>query len=89
MGETGDDYVLTFDRPQQLEQLELEENTRLLTGNKTYYLSNETTIPLSDHFFDNGPLLFGNMDARTLTLRSVRSGHFVELGVEGFESLCL
>ena len=48
----------------------------------------ETTIPLSDHFFDGGPLLFTNMDTQTLTLRSQRSGRFVELGVEGFESLC-
>lgn len=89
LGETGDDYVLTFDRPQQLHRMELEENTRLLTGKEDLYLDQETTIPLSDHFFDNGPLLFGNMDAETLTLRSLRSGRFVELGVQGFESLCL
>lgn len=89
LGETGDDYVLTFDRPQKLEHMELEENTRLLTGAKSLYLDNETTIPLSDHFFDNGPLLFGNMVAKTLTMKSLRSGRFVELGVEGFESLCL
>ena len=29
------------------------------------------------------------MDATTLTLKSNRCGRFVELGVEGFESLCL
>lgn len=89
LGETGDDYELSFDRPQKLSHLELEENTRLLTGNQSLYLDNETTIPLSDHFFDNGPLLFSGMDAQTLTLRSRRSGRFVELGVAGFESLCL
>lgn len=89
LGETGDDYELCFDRPQKLNRMELEENTRLLTGNQRLYLDNETTIALNDHFFDNGPLLFGGMDAQTLTLRSRRSGRFVELGVQGFESLCL
>ena len=89
LGECGDDYSLVFNRPQKLNQNQLEENTRLLTGKQIPYLVEETEIPLSDHFFDNGPLLFSGMDAETLTLRSNRSGHFMELGIAGFESLCL
>ena len=89
LGERAEDYSLVFDRPQQLKQLELEENTRLLTGNKIPYLKNETQIPLHDHFFDNGPMLFDGMDAKTLTLRSAVSGRFVELGIAGFPDLCL
>ena len=38
LGEKAEDYTLTFDRPQNMDKMELEENTRLLTGNKTPYL---------------------------------------------------
>lgn len=89
LGEKAEDYSLTFDRPQHLDRMELEENTRLLTGNKTPYLSGGTTIPLHDHFFDNGPMLFEGMDAATVTLQSKKSGRFVEFGIQGFPQLCL
>lgn len=89
LGEKAEDYSLTFDRPQHLDQLELEDNTRLLTGSKKAYLNNETTIPLHDHFFDNGPMLFEGMDAGSVTLQSKRSGRFVEFGIKGFPNLCL
>ena len=78
-----------FNRKQNLNLLELEENTRLLTGKETPYLKEETEIPLHDHFFDDGPLLFGNMDAESITLKSEASGRFVEMGISGFGSLCL
>lgn len=81
LGEKAEDYTLTFDRPQNLDHLETEENTRLLTGNKTPYLQNETTVQLHDHFFDKGPALFGGMDAGSITLRSGASGRFVEMVV--------
>jgi len=89
LGEKAEDYSLVFDRPQQLKQEELEENTRLLTGKQTPYLQNETKIPLHDHFFDNGPMLFNGIDAETLTLRSSVSGRFVQMGIAGFPNLCL
>ena len=89
LGETGDDYSLIFNRPQMLKHMELENHTRLLTGNYTLCLNNETEIPLSEHFFDNGPRLYSNMDADTITLRSHRSGRFMELGIAGFDNLCL
>ena len=89
LGEKASDYTLTFDRPQNLDKMELEDNTRLLTGNKTPYLQNETTIALHDHFFDNGPMLFEGMDAGSITLRSGASGRFVEMGIQGFPNLCL
>ena len=89
LDECGDDYILEFNRPQALRQMELEAHTRLLTGNFTLCLDNETAIPLDEHFFDNGPRLYGNMEAETLTLRSTKSGRFMELGVTGFDNLCL
>ena len=69
--------------------LQMQENTRLTTGEETPYLNGETTIALGDHFFDKGPMLFGGMDAGTVTLRSEKSGRFVEFGIEGFPNLCL
>lgn len=89
LGEKAEDYSLVFSQPQQLMQLELEENTRLLTGNKTVYLDNSCEIPLHDHFFDGGPMLFDGMNAQSITLKSKASGRFVEMGIEGFPHLCL
>lgn len=89
LGEPAEDYALVFNRPQNLNLLHMQENTRLTTGRETPYLEGQTTIPLGDHFFDNGPMLFGGMDAETVTLRSEKSGRFVEFGIEGFPNLCL
>ncbi len=89
LNEKAEDYKLVFDRPQKLDLLHMQENTRLVTGEKTPYLVDETTIPLGDHFFDNGPMLFDGMDAQTVTLRSEKSGRFVEFGINGFPYLCL
>jgi len=87
LNERAEDYALVFDRPQSLNRMEMQENTRLLTGKQTPCPVQE--LPLSDQFFDNGPMLFGNMDAQTVTLRSDKSGRFVELGIAGFTDLCL
>lgn len=89
LGEQASDYALSFNCPQNLYMQELEENTRLLTGRETPYLVNETEIPLHDHFFDGGPMLFEGMKAQTVTLKSNRSGRFVEFGIDGFPNLCL
>lgn len=87
LNEKAEDYALVFDRPQDLQKLEMQTNTRLLTGKQTACPVAE--LPLGDSFFDNGPMLFGGLNASTITLRSEKSGRFVELGVEGFTDLCL
>ena len=87
LNEKAEDYKLVFDRPQKLNKLEMQENTRLLTGREIPCPLQE--IPLGDHFFDNGPMLFGGMDASTVTLRSEKSGRFMEMGIAGFTDLCL
>ena len=89
LGEQAEDYSLVFDTPQKLYKQELEENTRLLTGNKRVYLDNTDEIPLHDHFFDDGPMLFEGVAAKTITLQSKKSGRFVEMGIEGFPNMCL
>jgi len=89
LNEKADAYSLVFDKPQNLNYLLMEENTRLLTGEEKPCLVQESEIKLNDHFFDNGPMLFGGMDTNTITLKSTGSGRFVEFGVEGFPYLCL
>lgn len=89
LGESADDYVLCFDRPQEMNLLEMEEKTRLLTGAEQKFLHGKREIPLSEGFFDQGPMLLGGVNADTLTLKSRRSGSFVEMGISGFPYLCL
>ena len=89
LGEKAEDYELRFDAPQNIHQLELQENTRLLTGCSTPYLQNETTIPLGNDFFNDGPKLFDGVKADTITLQSKKSGHYVEIGIKDFPYLCL
>lgn len=85
---SADDCYLEFDCPQNLNMLHMQQNTRLLTGEETPYLRG-TQIPLHEHFFDNGPKLLGGMAAKTIALRSKKDSRFVEMGIEGFENLCL
>ena len=89
MGECGEDYSLEFDSPQQINLLELQENTRLLTGKRFPWLKGETEKKLGDHYFDNGPQLMEGVRANSVTLKSKCSGHFVELGIKDFPYLCL
>lgn len=89
LDECGDDYSLVFDSPQYINQFELEEGTRLLTGNKMTWLQGETEKNLSDHYFDDGPQLLEGVQADFITLKSKRSGHFVELGIKDFPYMCL
>jgi len=89
LGECGEDYSLEFDCPQNMNYLKLEENTRLLTGERVPYLQGEKEILLHNHFFDDGPKLFEGIRAGSITMRSKRSGHFVELGIKDFPYMCL
>ena len=87
--ESGNDYSLEFDSTQNINLLELEEGTRLLTGKRIPYLQGEREIPLHDHYFDDGPKLLDGIQAETITLKSKKSGHFVELGIKEFPYMCL
>jgi len=89
LGEKPEEYGLSFDKPQNIDELELQENTRLLTGKRNSYLSKETDIRLGNHFFDNGPKVLEGIKAETITLKSEASGHFVEMGIKDFPYLCL
>lgn len=89
LGETGDDYVLEFDCPQHIDNMELEEGTRLLTGKRIPYLQGEQEIKLHDHFFDDGPKILEGVCADFVTMKSKKSGHYVEVGIKDFPYMCL
>ena len=88
LNETADDYSLYFDSPQTLYKQILQENTKLRLGEQIY-LNNESEIPLSESMFDHGAIILSEVKAKTITLRSKKSGVFVEIGIEKFPFLCL
>jgi len=89
LNEPAENYRLTFDRPQNIRNMQMQENTRLVTGETTPWLTGSDTVALGDGFFNNGPMLLEGVDAATITLHSPVSGRFVEMGIEGFPNLCL
>lgn len=90
LGESGDDYVLRFDPPQQFNRNETEKGTRLLTGKKTpVVLENGTDMFVGEKFFNDDPKLFSEITADTVTLLSKKSGRFVEMGIKDFPYMCL
>ena len=90
LGESGDDYVLRFDPPQQMLRTETEAGTRLLTGKtKPVALENGTDMFVGEKFFNDDPKLFSNVKADTITLLSKKSGRFMEMGIKDFPYMCI
>lgn len=87
--ETGDDYFFEFDSPQYIEELELQEGTRLLTGAKTPWMRGKRTKEIGERFFNDGPKVLEGVRANHIIMKSKRSGHFVELGIKDFPYMCL
>ena len=69
--------------------LDAEAGTRLLTGRKSKLPMDGSDVHVGEHFFDNGPMLYGNVQADTVTLLSKKSGRFVEMGIRDFPYMCL
>lgn len=84
LGESADDTVIRFDKPQHTYRIGLEPGTRLCTKERYPWLQGETDIPLTEHFFDNGPILSGGYDAEHVTLLSRRSGAGIRMGIRDF-----
>ena len=89
LGEKTEDYVIRFNRKQNISRLVNEQVTMLLTGERKPYLTDGTDIPLRDDLFNAGSHLLEGVDAETVTLLSTKSGRFVEIGIEGFPHMCL
>ena len=89
INETGDDYYFEFDSPQYIDNLQLQEGTRLLTGEKSPWLQGKTERHIGEDFFHDGPKVLGGVKANFITMKSKKSNHFVELGIKGFPYLWL
>ena len=88
--ELADDYVLRFSKEQTLFEEKTLDFCRLrLPECDKPYICNESVIPLNNHFFDHESMIFSGVDADTITLESLKSGMFVELGIHNFPYLCL
>ena len=88
LGEKTEDYLIRFNRKQNIKRLVNEATTMLLTGERKPYLDG-TDIPLCDDMFNGGSHLLEGVDAESVTLLSTKSGRFVEIGIEGFPHMCL
>ncbi len=88
LGERPENYVMRFDCPQNIKEFVKDPATWLLTHERTTFLDG-TDVPLSDSFFDNGPMVLENVHANSVTLLSKESGRFVEMGIKDFPFMCL
>lgn len=89
LGESAEDYVLEFDHPQMIREIVLEPGTRLCTDERNNLFDNISSIPLSETFFNAGPILAEGCNADWIQLRSRHSGHFIRMGMEKFPYLTL
>lgn len=89
LGESGNDYVIRFNRKQNISRLLNQKGTMLLTGERVPYLTDGDELQLSENYFDLGSHLLEGVDAETISLVSKKSGRFVEMGIKGFPYMCL
>lgn len=89
LGETAEDDSLEFDRPQTLRKIVLEPYTRLCTQAREPFLDHASEIPLSETFFDAGPIVAEGCSAGWIQLRSKKSGIRIRMSIEGFPYLTL
>jgi len=85
----AEDCVLEFDCEQNIIEYGLEAGTRLIKTNETTTFLKGTEAPLSNTFFNKGPKVMGNVNAKWVRLISKKTGHFMEMGIEGFPFMTL
>lgn len=88
LGEKPENYVLRFDCAQNIKEIIKDPASVLLTHEDKPFLSG-TDIPLSNGFFDNGPMVLKDVAANSVTLLSLESGRFVEMGIKDFPFMTL
>lgn len=84
LGESGEDYLIRFDKPQRINRLMTQDGTMLLTGERRVFMDSKREIQLSENFFNNGPLLLEGLNAGSVMLLSKKSGRFVQMGIQNF-----
>lgn len=86
--EATEDYVLEFDRDQNIYRYETQDFTKLLLHETKPFVAGRE-LPLTDSFFADGPKLLGGLDADWIRLKSKKSGQYVEMSIQGFPYMAL
>ena len=83
--ETPEDYVVEFSSPETVDLLLIEGG--LISSERKPFLRNESSFPLSADLFAKDALVFQGLQSEKLALRSLKTGKFVEMEIQGFPYL--
>lgn len=85
-GERREDYRLVLAEPETARRFYVKNS---LTERSAPYLDNEREIPLRADLFDEGALIFKELQSRSVTLMSKNHGHAVTVSFPDYRLLCL
>ncbi|MDQ0194660.1 galactose mutarotase-like enzyme [Paenibacillus wynnii] len=78
------DYYLEFEQKETLERLFMNKSNQLISGKSEVVLENEHILPLSHEMFEEGALVFRNVNSHRVALKSKESTKSVVLSYENF-----
>ncbi|MCL6604034.1 MAG: aldose 1-epimerase family protein [Paenibacillus sp.] len=78
------DYYLEFEQKETLERLFMNKSNQLDSGRSEVILENEQILPLSHEMFEEGALVFRNINSGQVSLKSKQSSKSVVLSYENF-----
>lgn len=86
--EVFEDYIIEFSEKENIKCTEIDLKECLIDFEKiTKELNNENTIPLRHNLFYKDALVFDGLKSRTVSLKSTKSGHGVEMDISEFSML--
>jgi galactose mutarotase-like enzyme len=85
-GEKREDYDLIFENKETLRRHYLTPDN-VLSGETGPFLSAQDSVPISPALFERGAIVVKNLQSRTVTMKSRKSGRFVRLDFQGFPYL--
>lgn len=78
------DYYLEFEQKETLERLFMNKSNLLISGQSEVILKDEKVLPLSHEMFEEGALVFRNINSQQVALKSKQSDKSVLLSYENF-----
>lgn len=82
-GETFEDYVVEFEKPETA-RCPAIEGALINFNHRTTVLEYETTIPMRHELFHTDALIFDTPRSRVVRLKSLKTGHGVEMDFDDF-----
>lgn len=83
--ESQEDYLIQFDKTETANRLCIENG--LISSRQTPFLENQLSFSLSVDLFKDDALVLGGLKSKTITLKSQKTGKFVEMDITGFPYL--